>query len=112
VARYVLNTAVITEPGDYSYRYLSVGEAREWLAFAPYTSAMRYDATAEAMKRLLGERPPVTRRYVVMMPGDEALVFRLRMAGDMTVENLAKVKTLTPDLIAKRCEIGLLTKAN
>ena len=77
--RFVLNSAVLPGPGTYDYRLVSASFAREWLRGGPYISTIAYDATAEAMARVVGERPVVQRERARLRPGDEALVFRLKM---------------------------------
>ena len=78
MTRYVLNSAVLTAPGRYSYRLVTEDEARAWLAAGPWTSRIGYPATAEEVSRLAGGAPcPLSREPHRMEPGDEALVVRL-----------------------------------
>ncbi len=105
MARLILNSAVIPQPGVYEYRYLSVEEAQDWLKNGPYQSSLRYDETADAMEKLLGVRPVVVRRVAHLPRGDEALESRLKMS----VSAAHKLK-LTSDQIAENAEIGLLTR--
>lgn len=103
-ARYVINNAVLTEPGTYSYRLLDTDAAKRWLD-RPFHSRLRYDATSEAIERVTGVRCPVDRTPVRMYPGDEALVFRLRV-------NMARLerRDLTAEFIVNNAEIGLLRR--
>lgn len=105
MARLILNSAVIPQPGVYEYRYISIDAARDWLSKGPFQSALRYAETANAMELLLGVRPDVERRFAHLQRGDEALVFRLKMS----VAAIHRLK-LTPDQIAENSEIGLLTR--
>lgn len=75
--RYILNSAVITSPGLYSYRLLTQEEAREWAARGQFLSTVGYEETAQALSEFLGTLVPVNRTTIRMAPGDEALVFRL-----------------------------------
>ena len=73
-----MNSAVITAPGTYVYRHISVEEAKRWYFEGEIPiSTVGYEETAEALSQLLGVRIPVNRITIVMQPGDEALVFRL-----------------------------------
>lgn len=79
MARYLLNSAVITAPGTYRYRLVSREEASRWMAEGDYTSAIGYEQTAEALAKISGLPVPVNRVTVKMEPGDEALVFRIAL---------------------------------
>lgn len=74
--KYVLNSAVITAFGRYSYRPASVEEARQFIADGA-DSTIGYEETAVALSRLTGLPVAVNRRQIHMEPGDQALVFRL-----------------------------------
>ena len=63
-SRFLLNSAVITRPGTYKYRLVSIDEAREWLQ-TPYVSRLRHSVTADAIEILLGTRPPLKELYAV-----------------------------------------------
>ena len=77
--RYVLNAAVMPAGcyGLYFYRPVAPQMARRW-GQIPFVSRVGYDSTAKFLTRLLGIPVPVSRRETVLMPGDEALVCRLR----------------------------------
>jgi len=76
--RYILNSAVITSPGRYSYLLISPQQAKEWwMSGEPPESAIGYEETAEALSQLLGRPIEVRRIAITMRAGDEALVFRL-----------------------------------
>lgn len=75
---YILNAAVITGPGIYSYRLLTREQAAEWLRSREWESRIGYPATAEHIQSLCGKRPALSREQIVLQPGDEALVVRLK----------------------------------
>jgi hypothetical protein len=105
--RYILNSAVITTPGQYHYGLIDGGKARDWLKAGSWESTIGYQETADALTALTGVVVGVDRRQISMAVGDEALVFRLtvRMA-DPAVKGLIG----DPGWIADHCEIGLLRK--
>jgi len=114
MTHYILNSAVITAPGIYRYRLLTPGEAAELLRVwcdpdaypDPPISYVGYEETAEAMAVLLNYRPAINRQTVKMMPGDQALVFRLTKRLSQ-----AEMKgKLGLSLILFNCEIGLLER--
>jgi len=112
MTHYILNSAVITAPGTYRYTLLQPSEAAELLriwcdpdAFPnPPISCIGYEETAEAMAVLLNYRPAINRMTIKMLPGDQALVFRLTKRLSQ-----AEMKgKLGLSLILSNCEIGLL----
>ena len=76
--RYLLNSAVITAPGTYTYRLLSREEAAERLKGGDWASRIGYRQTAEHIHSLCGLWPQESREATRMQPGDEALVVRLK----------------------------------
>ena len=104
--RFVLNSAVITTPGTYVYRLVSVDEAKEWVSAGTFDSTIGYPETAVALSAITGICIPVNRHQIYMDTGDEALVFRLtcRMA------NPELKGKLTPAFVLNNCEIGILKK--
>ena len=102
--RYILSSAVLTLPGAYTYQLLSVETARAWLARDDFVSAIGYDITAEAASMLLCTPIRAQRQHIAMEPGDEALVFRLRMRTRPGMH-------LSPDFVARNAEIGLLQRS-
>jgi len=103
--RNVLNSAVITAPGEYEYRTIRSAEAIEWLRYGDFTSAIGYQETAEAFSNLLGVEIPVNRQQIYMRENDEALVLRLLKRIDPM-----KKGELTPDWVLYNSEIGLLRR--
>ena len=108
--RYILNSAVITAPGDYRYRLLTTEEAREWAEGGPWISTVGYEQTAEALSLLLGQPVPVDRRVIVMVPGDEALVFRLVFPPGTPRIDPADKGRLREEVLAGHFELGLLMR--
>ena len=106
---YVLNSAVITSPGTYSYRLLSPDEARDW-ASEGFISTVGYEQTAEALSQLLGLPVPVDRRTIQMQPGDMALVFRLAMPPGSPRIDPGDKGRLSAAVLAGHFELGLLTR--
>jgi len=76
--RYLLNSAVIPGPGEYSYRLVTAEEAAAWLKEKSFVSRIGYPATAVHIERLSGIRPVLSREATSMRPGDEALIVRLK----------------------------------
>ena len=104
--RYILNSAVITSPGTYRYRLLSVEEAKDWLDRGGFYSTIGYEETADAFERIFGVRPEVRRELIKMNPGDEALVFRLtKRLGDVSKKGHIGMEEVLANL-----EIGLLER--
>lgn len=108
--RYLLNSAVITAPGRYDYRLISAEEARAWASSAPWTSAIGYEQTAQALTILLGQQVSENRTVLVMQPGDEALVFRLAfLPGTPRIDPQDKGR-LAQEVLGGHFELGLLTR--
>jgi hypothetical protein len=103
--KYILNSAVITSPGMYSYNIITAAIAEVWLKENEWISTIGYEETAIALHSLTGVRVPVSKVSIKMMFGDEALVFRLtsRLPPEMK-------GNMTPEFVMKNCEIGLLCK--
>jgi len=78
MARFLLNSAVITAEGVYEYRLVSPTEAAEWIRRGGWVSRIGYPQTAEWIEQIAGVRPQLSREASVMEAGDEALVVRLR----------------------------------
>ncbi|MEM2057011.1 MAG: DUF1874 domain-containing protein [Thermoproteota archaeon] len=104
--RYILNSAVITTPGAYTYRLIGAEEAKKWLSSGSFESTLGYQETAVALSVITGIPITVNRKMVKMQAGDEALVFRLtcrlddpRLKGSVGV-----------DFVLQNCEIGILRK--
>lgn len=109
--RYLLNSAVITSPGDYSYWLVTPEVARVWYhtGRAP-VSTIGYLETAEALGALLGVPVAVDRRTIEMRPGDEALIFRLKLPPGSPRIDPADKGRLGREVLAGNFELGLLRR--
>ncbi len=104
--KYVFSSAVITSPGTYNYRLISIDEAREFLKDKKYISTIGYRETAIAFNKIFGTRIPVNRHTTKMKVGDRALVFRLKSRVAME-----KMKgNIGIDYIISNLEIGMLER--
>ena len=107
--KYVLNSAVITAPGTYTYKLISLEEMKEWLN-GEWVSTIGYEATAKALEALTGIEIPVDRKIIKMQPGDEALVFRLVFPPGTKRINPKDKGSLSVDFVLNNCEIGILKR--
>ena len=105
----LLNTSILTDYGTFTYRSLSLDEARESVrefqqAGKMIQSAIGHHSTAELLSTLLEYFVPVNRMEFKQSLNDVALVFKLR-------ERAPEGKILTLDEIeAIGYEFGLLTR--
>lgn len=106
MARYVLNSAVITGFGSYEYLPLTLDEARAWLARGPVISQVGYPNTQAWIASRLGVELPLDRSARQMMPGDEALVVRLKYRLADPAQKRGAGVELTDDEV----EVGLLRR--
>lgn len=74
---YILNSAVITTPGKYSYRLIDKEYAIELLSNNKWVSTIGYESTAETMSELVGMKISKNRVTIKMETGDIAIVFRI-----------------------------------
>lgn len=109
--RYLLNSAVITAPGVYSYSLITPDEAREWYyEDLPPTSTIGYAETAAALTELLGTEVLTNRVQIRMEPDDSALVFRIVLPpGSERIDPRDKGR-LGQLLRAGHYELGLLER--
>jgi len=104
--KYILNSAVITTPGIYTYRLISLDEAKEWLYIEDWVNTIGYEETCQALHLLTGLSFSVNRQIIRMVEGDEALVFRLTCRlSDVNLKG-----KLSPEFVLQNCEIGILKK--
>ena len=107
--KYLLNSAVLTSPGEYRYRLITPEEARQWDG-GQAISTIGYEQTADALSQLLGRPVKVDRRTITQQPGDEALVFRLVFPpGSPRIDPSDKGR-LSAALMAGQYELGLLVR--
>lgn len=102
---YLLNSAVVTTPGSYRYKYISVEEFKKLLS-AGVQSYIGYEETTEAIKILTGVVVPTNRGTIRMYKGDKAVIFRLTSR----VADPTKKGEVGVEEILNNCEIGLLEK--
>lgn len=91
---YLLNSAVLTDFGEYVYRQISVEEAKDFLKNG-FVSAVGHPGIAEFLTRLFGMQIPLNRIEIRMKPGDVAVVYkvaqRLPPSPELKSEDLEKV---------------------
>lgn len=109
--RYILNSAVITAPGEYYYRIISKEELKLWFEKPElFISTIGYEETADALSLLAGFPIPVNRTQIKMVKGDEALVFRLVFPPGTPRVNPSNKGTLSKEFVIANSEIGILEK--
>ena len=107
--KYILNSAVMTSYGIWSYRPIKIEEAKQWLLKGGWESTIGYEETAKAMSILFGmDIPggPAYRKQVFLTRNDKALVFRLKYR--VPLHELKGQQGL--ERILSACEIGILKK--
>lgn len=133
MARFILNSAVLTAFGRWEYQPLSIEAATSWLReaqpwcddrrceecghatgerFSRWISAIGYPETATALEQLCGLAPgtiPVNRQTIQMAVGDSALVFRLVFPAGTRPDAVTK-GGMGLAFIAAHCELGLLRR--
>lgn len=102
--KYILNSAVITNFGEFTYVPQTPEQASEFIPGAE--STIGYQATADALSELTGHPVALSRAQIKMQPGDHALVFRLTCRLD----DPAMKGKLSAEFVRQNCEIGLLTR--
>jgi len=107
--RYILNSAVITAFGEYTYEGISAEEIRKMLGYDGWISCIGYPETAAALQEITGQKILVNRQTIIMHPGDEAIVFRLVFPQGYRPDPLQK-GNMGVDFILKNCEIGILRR--
>lgn len=108
--RYLLNSAVLTSPGEYNYRLVDINQAVAWLLDGEFVSAIRYDQTAEALSMITGVDIPTRDTTLVMEAGDEALVFRLVFPPGTPRVPQGLKGSVDPEWLRSHSELGVLVK--
>ena len=106
--KYILNSAVITAPGEYRYELIDMYNANFWLEHE-WESCIGYPETAAALEEITGRKIPVNRKTITTQAGDEALVFRLIFPQGYRPDPAQK-GAMGREFILKNCEIGILTR--
>jgi hypothetical protein len=75
MTKYIFNTPVLTDYGEYRFTKIDLEEAKDIARGA--VSAVGHQGAAEALSQLLGMEIRTNRMEVKMERGDAALVFRL-----------------------------------
>lgn len=73
----ILNTSILTAPGKYDLKDISLEDAKDLVTDNDLDSAVGHVSTAEIMTTLLGVDIPVNRQMFVQEAGQKALVFKL-----------------------------------
>jgi hypothetical protein len=74
--KYVLNTPILPNYGEYRFKKISVEEAKALLG-GGFTSAVGHKATADVLSSVLGINIPENRIAISLEKGDIAVVFKL-----------------------------------
>jgi hypothetical protein len=106
--RYVVDRTEILEEGTYTYRRISFQEARQWLTADDFRSKVNCAETTAAAVAAFGVHIPFYRNCppLTMLPGDEALVFRI--VPPKGTPRLFQGKEGIS--IEFECDVGLLTR--
>lgn len=73
----ILNTSILTTYGSFSYKEISLVEAKEMVR-GGFQSAIGHESSAEIISTLLGIDCPMNRITFSQEVGGEALVFKLK----------------------------------
>ncbi|GIW60083.1 MAG: hypothetical protein KatS3mg087_1149 [Patescibacteria group bacterium] len=108
--RYLLNSAVITSPGVYFYKHVSIDEAKAWYVEGSVLSTIGYEETAAVLSEILGTAVKVNKIAIKMEVGDEALVFRIVLPKGHARINAADKGQILKVLGDGFWELGLLKR--
>jgi len=101
---YILNSPILTAYGRYTFKPVSLEEAKTLVSLNKFVSAVGHASTAQFLSRLLGVHVPAQRVRIEMQPGDVAIVFRL-------LERLPEGKVLNEEEFQHMpYELGLLKR--
>lgn len=111
--KFLLNSAVLTDFGQFDYRSISPDEAQTWYRTGTPVSTVGYPETARTLEQLLQLAEgaiAVARQTITMQPGDQALVFRLAIPPGAPRIDPADKGQIGAHLGAGHWELGLLTR--
>ena len=103
---YILNSAVITNPGRYYYQKVSVETAKNYLNSGEFKSTIGYKETALVLSYLTGIQIETKRIPIKMEVKDSALIFRLTTRLD----NPFSKGKLGESFLLENSEIGILER--
>lgn len=103
---YLLNSAVLTEFGEYEYSRISVEDARKILENG-FVSAVGHKSIAEFISNILGVKARFSRIEIRMLPGDIAVVYKIAVRlpnpnAELKLEDLEKIPYDIGVLVRKR----------
>jgi hypothetical protein len=102
----LLNTSILTTFGEYSYRPITLENARTLVKTQGYESFIGHEATAHVLSIILGVKVEVNRGEYMQQGGMVALVFKLNA-------RMTELRELSIDEINQiGYTLGVLTKVN
>jgi hypothetical protein len=100
---YILNSPILTDFGTYTYKPISIEEAKEILKNNQFISAIGHESTAKLLSEILNINIKAERIQIKMSSGDVAIVFQV-------LTRLPEGKILTKEELKNiPFRLGLLT---
>jgi len=88
----ILNANVLTNHGDFSFRPVTLERAKELVA-GGFDSAVGHQSTCDVLTSVLGVPVPLNRVQYKQLPGEVALVFKLKgRIGEGVVMTAAEIE--------------------
>ncbi|GIV51865.1 MAG: hypothetical protein KatS3mg038_3117 [Candidatus Kapaibacterium sp.] len=107
MARYLLNSAVITAPGLYRYSLIDVEQAKRWLDGGdPPLSTIRYEQTAVALGMLVEQGDRSMRSHNRDAPGRRGAGISPRIAARHAAHRSAQQRSLAGGVAARQLGAG------
>ena len=93
---YILNTSILPNFGKYSYKEISIDEAKKMLHGSKFTSAVGHKSTADILTKILKTKVPVNRVQITLNQGDRAIVFKLqkRLPEGVVINSLEELEQI------------------
>lgn len=105
---YLLNSPVLTDWGVYVFRKISLEQAKDLVKKYGFISAIGHESTAKMLSELLEVEVPVNRVAIRMLPGEVAIIFRIKeRLPEGKILNYEELKKLIEE---EKAEFGLLVK--